>query len=230
MTIIDPNTVSLTGILSSLVTKDKLNVDGFTFINKVTFTNTGKNDTHVYLGYAPYTKDGKSIDNRNNLYKNKNTISKVISSNSESNSVIIDSQPIWEKGTYLVINAKEDFSDFPNSSFVGRIQEVKGLDNGQAEIFFDKKIQTSVSTGDFVRIQAPSSAIYLYTNHKVLKPGEKVTFYSKREKDDSLLSFSPEAFPHGTNYVVPVILSFTVGNKEENTVQISDFEVIYYSK
>ena len=219
---------SVTGVLSRIFSTKKIIVDDNAISNSVTIKNIGDNPVKVYIGYAPYTRDGLNITNRNNLYKNSNKILNVVSFESQSNRITVDSYPEWVKGCFLVLNAKEDFSDFPNFSFVNsKIAEVKQLENGHAEIFFEKPINIDIPFGSSVRIQSGDGNTYIYTNQDVLQPGEEKTFTSSIKKDNSLLEYSNKAFPKGTYYVVPAILSFSVDRNKDNTIQISNYSVSY---
>ena len=194
----------------------------------VKIKNSDTSPATIYVGYAPYTKDGKQIHNRNNPYKNLNKIMKVVSSEKDSNSIIVDSYPEWQNGCYLALNAKEDLSDFPNFNIsAGKIIDVKKINATQAEITFDKPFQNAIQEGTPVRIQSPYGSTYIYTNSKSLQPGEETEFSSTIKKDDNLLEFSPKGLCKGIYYVIPVILIRHTKNDPENKCEISDFTVTY---
>ena len=83
-----------------------------------------------------------------------------------------------------------------------------------------------IAKGAKVRINGLNSG-NLYTDSKVLQPGEEAFFNSKIQKDDNYLAYSSKAFSRGIYYVKPVILSFSIDSKEDNTIQIKDFSVSY---
>ena len=193
----------------------------------VTAKNVGNTSAKLILGYAPYTVDGQNIHNRNNPYKN-NIILNVLSSEANSNRIIVDSFPDWEKGCYLVSNAKEDFSDFPNFSFLeGSIDEVKEITDKQVEITLDKPQKNAVKKGSKLRVQSKYGGTYLYTYEKTLNPGEEVSFSSEIRKDESFLKYSPSAFCRGTFYVIPVIQTFSINSDAEHTIQIRDWSISF---
>lgn len=223
---ITENSFSLTGVNTCVLSNNKILISDNTVTNSVRVKNIGKKPTNVYLGYAPYTKDGKLINNNNNPYKN-NKIMKVISIDKKKNIIVVDSEPEWEKGCRLVLDAKEDLSDFPNHSFVeGTIQDVKKVNDRHFEIVFSQASKIDIKVGTSVRVQSPNGAAFLYTNLKLLQPGEEVAFSAKIEKDDNYILFGSR-FCRGTYYVVPVFISITSGSNEENTVQVENFIVGY---
>ena len=221
------NSFSATGKRFSLVSKNKIYVSNNTLSNSVTVKNIGDTPTDIFLGYAPYTKNGKLIDQRNNPYKS-NKILKVLSAEKGSNTITVDSAPEWEKGCYLALDAKEDLSDFPNYSFVdGTIQDVKKIDNNHFEIIFSDPNQKEIKAGTPVRVQYRAGATYVYTKTKRLLPGEEVTLSSDITKDNTYLKVSSQKLCYGTHYVVPILLSFSVDKTEDNTVQITNYTISY---
>ena len=211
----------------NLISKNKIYVSDNTFSNSVTVKNVGDVKTRIFLGYAPYTKEGKIINQCNNPYKS-GKILKVVSAATGSNTITVDSEPEWTKNCYLVLDAKEDLSDFPNHSFVdGTIQDVKKIDNDHFEILFSKPNKKEIKVGTRVRVQSPVGSTYIYTKNKILLPGEEVTLSSDIAKDDAYLRFGTEKFCRGTYYVVPILLSFSIDSTEENSVQISNYTVSY---
>lgn len=221
------NSFSAKGKKISLISNNKIYVSDNTISNSVTVKNIGDTQTKVFIGYAPYTKDGRLIDRRSNPYKG-NKILRVVSAEKGRNTIIVDSEPEWTKGCYLALNAKEDLSDFPNHSWVdGTIQDVKKIDNDHFEILFSKPNQKEIKAGTPVRVQSPVGATYTYTKSQTLLPGEEVNLFSKITKDDTFLSVESGILCRGTYYVVPILLSFTTDSSKENTVQISNFSVSY---
>ena len=189
--------------------------------------NIGDVPTTIYIGYAPFTKEGMRINMKNNLYKG-NKILKVVQSESNSNQVIVDSYPEWTKDCSLALNAKEDLSDFPNFSLAdGKIVEVKKLDNGGAEVTLDKPLKNAIESGTQVRIQSTDGSTYLYMNKQTIPPGEEVFFSSTVAKDDSIFEYTTKAFGRGTYYVIPLIKCYSPGSKDIHTIQISDYEISY---
>lgn len=221
--------IMVRGKNSTVKSQKKIFVSDNVFQNSGAVKNIGDKPTRVYLAYAPYTKDGKQIFAPSTLYKNNNQILKVVSHEKGSTKIVVDSYPaVWEKGCSLALNAKEDLSDFPNCSFVdGRIQEINKINDNQTEIIFNKPLTTIIEPGTSVRIQARDSGTYMYPESKILEPGEEIKFSATLHKDDSRLEYSRTVFCKGTYYVIPIILSYSIDSKEENTVLISDFTVSY---
>ena len=220
----DIHSFSLTGKGVKLLSKKRILVSDNAINNSVKVKNIGKDPVRIYYGYVPYTKDQRNIHNRNNPYDN--SILKVLSSEDNSNRIIVDSYPKWKESCYLVLNAKEDLSDFPNFSFVGPIQTVNKLDNSQAEIILESPLKKAIKTGTDIRIHSPYGSMYIYTHSMTLKPEEELTLSSSKEKDDSFLQYSSKAFCRGTHYVIPVLWLESTTN-EESTVLISNYSVSY---
>lgn len=221
------NTFSAKGRNINLISNNKIYVSDNTLSNSVTIKNIGDTPTQIFLGYAPYTKEGILIDKRNNPYKG-NKILRVVSAEIGRNTIIVDSEPEWIKGCYLALNAKEDLSDFPNHSWVdGTIQDVKKIDNDHFEILFSKPNQKEIKAGTPVRVQSPNGALYVYTKIGSLLPGEEVNLSSEITKDDTYREFGTKKLCRGTYYVVPILLSWVTDSLKENTVQISNYTVSY---
>ena len=220
---------SVTGIKSKLTSKKNIILSDRVVTNYVKVKNTGDKPVRIYFGYEPYTKDGEKISDANNCYNKNNKILKVVSHEENSNFIIVDSFPTaWIKGCRLALNAKDDYSDFPNFSLVeGVIQSVEPYNDNQAKIIFDKPIEKNVATGTPVRIHSPLVSAYIYTNMKTLQPGEEAELTSSLKKDNTLLEYSSKGFCRGTHYVVPVILSYTYNSGDCNTVRISDVSFWY---
>lgn len=224
----DNHSFSVSGKRFSLISRKKILIGDKELSHSVTIKNIGNSPTTVYFGYAPYTKAHQHLYQTNNPYKNKNTVFNIVSSEANSNRIIVDALPEWEKGCRLALNAKEDLSDFPNFSFVnGTISEVKALDDGHAEIVMDKLVQSPIKKGTKARVQANQGNANLYIFVRRLNPGEEVTLASKIRKDENFLQYSSEAFCRGTYYVAPLILSHSVNANEENRIRISDFTISY---
>ena len=83
-----------------------------------------------------------------------------------------------------------------------------------------------IKEGTKVRIHGVGGS-YLYTNLKVLQPGEEQVFTSTIEKDESSCEYSSKAFPRGVYYVVPLILSYSIDSSKVNTIQIYDYAISY---
>lgn len=221
------NSFSVSGESFTISSKKKILVKDNELSNNITIKNIGDKPADIYFGYTPYTNNLQRIHNRNTFYKTVNKVFKIISSEDNSNKLIIDSVPEWEKGCYLVLNAKEDASDFPNFSFLDRLSDLKEIGNGHAEITLDNPVKKVIKPGTTARLQAKLGYSHIYTNIKRLAPGEEVTFSSKIKKDNDFLLYSAKAFCRGTYYVVPVIVSVTVNRDGENKIMITDFTVSY---
>ena len=224
----DANSFYATGKRTRLFAEDRILISDNVVTNSATVKNTGDEPVHIYFGYSPYSEKGERIDNRCIPYKNENTILKVVSAGIDSNKMIVDSYADWKKGCYLALNAKEDLSDFPNTSFIeAEIQELNKIDDTHTEIIFDKPIKIKIEEGTLVRIQSPKGAAQIYTHGQDLQPGEEISFSSKIQRDDSFLKYSSKALCRGVYYVIPFIFSNSLDSGKENTVLIKDFSVSY---
>jgi len=219
------NAFRVTGKRSQIFSTKKILVSDNTLTNTVKIKNTGENSTVVYVGYATYTKDQIRLDGRNYPYKKDSKNLSIVSIEAD-NKIIVNSYSDWAKNCFLAINTKEDLSDVPNNVFAGRIAEIKELKNGQAEITLEENVKTKFEKGTNVRVHGASGA-YLYMNIQVLDPGEEVVFSSKIKKDDSFREYSNQALSRGVYCVIPVILSYSIDPKKDNTIQISDYVISY---
>ena len=217
--------LEITGKGNKVLSKNEIVVNDSTILTTVRIKNTGNIPTNIYIGYKVLSKEKVRLDSRNYPLNNINKILTVISSEEGSDKIIVDSVTKWGKNCYLAINAKDDLSDIPNNTFVnGKIVEVKELSNGQAEITMDKPLEKALEKGTKVRSHGVSGS-ELYTNRKELQPGEEKVFFSTIKRDDSFLQYSPKAFSRGVYSVVPLI--YSISSKEDNTVQISDYTIMY---
>lgn len=227
ITPLDDSSFTATGKWFEFSSKKRIVLSSKEVSYSLKIKNTGDEPTHIYVGYAPYTKEGKRIIIKNNIYK-KNTVMKVVSSEENSNKILVDLYPDWIKDCHLALNAKEDLSDFPNSVLVeGKIVEVKKLNDEQTEITFDKPIKKAIEKGTQVRIQFPDGYAYLYMHNQILQPGEEVALTSEVAKDENFLEYSPKAFCRGTYYVIPVLISHSINRNNNNTIQISEYTLSY---
>ena len=216
------------GKYSMVVSKNGLDISDLPVSSSVTIKNIGESQITVNYGYAPFTSLGQQIDKKNIPYKNTNKTYKIVSFEPNSNFIIVDSYPEWEKGCFVVMNAKEDLSDFPNFNFLGKVSEVIETENKQAKIVFDRPISLNPPKDSSIRLQGPDGATYLYTNsRKDLQPGETVSFTSSIKLDNNYLQFSSTALPRGTCYVKPVIYFYSKNMKEKHTIQILDYSLAF---
>jgi len=220
----DPNSFFATGNNTEVLFDTKILLTDAPLNASVTVRNTGECTATVYCGYALYADNSQQIGSQNNPYKGNKVLS-VVSSQANSNTIIVDSLPEWEKGCGLVLNAEEDLSDFPNFSFLeGTIEKITKIDATHMEILLDKPIGKAIEKGTKVRVQSKPGSSYFYTDSKILDPGEEAVFTSSVRKNDSLLRYSSAAICRGTCYVVPVILSYS-DFADQNTIEISDFRI-----
>ena len=185
----------------------KIFVADRTFKTSIKVRNDGEADAMVYVGYKPFTKQNVLIRRFHYPTGQDNKIMKVVSSQDNSASIIVDTYPKWEKGSYLAVGAKEDMSDLPNFNMITIVNEVKELDDGKAEIILNTPRKIAPKTGETLRVHFFRGG-YLYTIQKRLKPGEETVFTSTTKMSDvALREFSFVAFPKETYYVIPVVTS-----------------------
>ena len=215
----------------SIISKRILVSDGQTLSNHLVLKNTGLHNAKVWFGYSQYTKDGKKIDNMNNIYKD-NKILRIVSAKKGSKTLVVDSEPEWTAGCRLVLNPKEDISDFPNFSFVdGVIQDVKKIDDTHYEISFSKVNSQDIKTGTQVRVQCGAGPASLYAHYKILLPGEEASFSRSIKVDFNCLQYynNDKDICRGTYYVIPflniLIDSSENDNNEEISVEVLDFNI-----
>ena len=225
----EDHSLSLKGQLIETFSTYKIFVKDNTVSTEMIAKNIGNEPIKVIAGYQIFTQNGSSIDTRCNLYKNENQILTVLDFVKGSKTITVDTYPEWEKGCSLVLNAKSDFSDFPNTSFVGgSIQDVRKKDNDHIEILFSRAIEQAIEKGTKVRVQTPEISIFLQADIKILQPGEEAVLSFSKKKNDSISRFVYSDFCKGTYYVVPCFTAYSSkdGTKEVS-LQITKFTVSY---
>ena len=205
----------------------KLLVSDNEFVSKVTVSNVGKVAAKVYVGYSPYQKNHKRIDNCCVPYKNDNTILSVVFSQEKSNDIIVDSMTDWKEGCFLVSGAKDDLSDFPNYSIVGRISKLERNNDNQVVITLSAPVENKLLKGTPLRIQSSYGYSDLFVNILELKPGDKQTLIYSIKKNDNYYKYDRKALCKGTYYIVPVIDIRSIDNSSEVNVKVSDFIVSF---
>ncbi len=210
-----------------IFSKKKIFVTNNSLENNLTMKNIGDKPVKVYAGYQLYYEGMKQITIANYPYTPNSKTLNVISAEKGSSVIVVDSYPEWKAKCHLAINAKDDFSDIPNCTFLaGTIIKVEKLDNGTAEITMDKPLEKSLEKGTKVRVHGASSS-YFYTNSITLNPDEEKTISSTLQKDNDHLEYTAKAFPKGTYYAIPLLLVNPVTANEECTIQIIDYSVSY---
>lgn len=213
------------GKVSKVHSNKKILVTNNTLNSSVKIKNIGDNPTRIYLGYKLYSNTRKEIVNKN--YPLENRVFKIVSAEKGKNQIVVNPCPDEKSKGIIALNAKEDLSDIPNFSVLkNRIDEIHPLENGQGEIILKTPIENDIPKGISIRIHGLDNG-YIYTNVKVLKPGEEVVLSSSIKKDDSSLIYSPKAFPKGVYYVVPLIFSNSTEPDKENIISISEFSISY---
>ena len=222
----DNDSFHVVGKLSVVLSKEFIYATGSPVRISAKLKNDGANDTDIRLGFAVYNKKHEWINNTFYPYNKSNKIVNVISAKQGDDKIVVDSLPEWRKGCYVALDAKEDMSDIPNNVFAGTISDVKEAENGQAEIYLNKPLEKEIKKGSSIRINSGGQG-YISSTSKKLKPNEEETFTLEMSKDDSFFEYSSKAFSHGVYYVVPLIMSYSVDQNEENTILIESFTVSY---
>lgn len=224
---VSTNSFSVSGKYSLVFSKKNIFVSNNTFSSSVKIKNIGETATHIYVGYALYSKEHILINGNNFPFRGINKPIKVSYSESGSPKIIVDSTSQYGRNTLLALNAKEDLSDIPNLSLTeGKIVSINKVSDNKYEITLDKPLTTPIQTGTNVRVHGGMGA-YLFSMDKVLQPGEEDAISTKISHDETFHLFSSKAIPGGVYYVKPVILSTSVDPKESNSVLISDFTVSF---
>ena len=201
--------------------------DATTYHVSLTIKNIGNAPTKIYLGYATFSDHGTRLGFKNYPYDSSNTVLSVVASDIEDGTIIVDSLPKWAENCSLALNAKNDLSDIPSTLILdAKIKSVKQISDGAVEIKVDHPLKRIIAEGTKVRVHG-SGGETLYTNRKVLQPGEEVSLSSSLSRDISSLLFSPEAFSRGVYYVTPIMLSYSLNSNEENTILIKEYSLSF---
>ena len=218
---------TVTGKRSQIFSKKNILISDNTLHTNVKIKNIGNHPITIYVGYAVYSKDHILLQNQNYPYASKNEILHVLSIDEEGTKITVDSFPEWSKYCFLALNAKDDFSDVPSTSFArGKIDNIIKLTNGKAEITVDKPIKNDLKEGDTIRIHRTQGG-YLYMNTKKIQPGEESVFDSSIKKDDEFYFYSSKAFSKGVYFVKPLILLYSDDPNEYNTILIENYSIEY---
>lgn len=197
------------------------------FNMKLKVKNTGKAPVDFYIGYKILDKKHTVLYRKNYPYKGITNLLNVVESSPNTNYIIVDTVPQWEKGCFIAVDAKEDCSDVPSMSFTnGTILDVQELENGHAKIILDKPQQNALKVGTQLRVHGHGGS-YLYTNSKKIQPDEKVDFNSTIKKDGKTVNISNKALPKGTYSVKPVIVLVPKNRDEAISIEISDYCIFY---
>ena len=215
----------LVGKHSQIISKNKILLSNSLLTIHASIKNESKVPTTVYIGYAVYSKNKIKLDNRNFPYNNHNTLLKVISHNASNCSLVVDGIPQWVPGCYLAFNAQKDLSDVPNFC-LAKINTIKKLSNGQSEITYTPSPSTKKHISDYVRVHGVPGS-FLYTNIRVLQPGELFNFSSQIRKDDNFYQYNSKAFSRGSYYVSPIVLSHSSDPSFTNTISILKFDISF---
>lgn len=215
---------SVTGKRTVLNTNKNIIVSNNTSVqSSAKIKNIGETQARLFIGYTLFSRDSVKLDSKN--YPYDNTIIKVVSSEENSKTIIVDSMPSkWTKGCYIALNAEEDLSDIPNMTLSeGKIQEIKELPDGHAEITLDKPFKNALKENTKLRIHG-SGGNFFYTTNILLNPGQEESFKSFIPKDESMTQYSYKVFPKGVYYVQPSILSYSQDSNTDNTILIIEFD------
>ena len=218
--------LELKGIRSRLYTPAKVLINDNSCCLTINIRNIGKNQTRIIAGFSIFSKDNSRLEEKNYPYNRASKTLNVISSSKGSRLIYVDKLPDWKKGCYLVKNAKDDFSDIPNFSFVdGRIDEVKTNMDGSVSIILNNPLKETLKENEKIRVHG--SEAFLITDTKILQPGEEILISREIKKDNTLCFFEKTAFPKSTFCVSPVILSAPVDSNEETCIRIKDYSLSF---
>ena len=227
----DDEKIMIRGKRSRMSLKTKIPLEGKKeVLASVKVKNVGEQPTNVYVGYSISNKDGIALNGRNYPYNATNPILNVISAEQGSDTIVVDQYPVWGKNCFIALDPKEDNSDIPNVNLLSpKIANVTKESDGRATITLDAPLPQSLEKGTKIRIHGLSGS-YIYTNTKILDPGEEFDFTSAMIQDDSFLQYSSKAFSRGVFYVTPIVLFYSQNAAEDNTILVSDLQFYSVSK
>ena len=218
---------SLVGKKIIVVSNEKIDVRDKPFYQSVRLSNKGTGASTVYLGYSLYNKEGINLDDRNYPYKNNDVMTVISAKKGDSKIIVKDNNSKWIKGCSLAVNAKEDKSDLPNTTFVdGKLVECKTLDDGTSEITLDTPLASDLSKGTKLRIHGITGS-NLYGIITSLRSGEESVLTTIVKKDQNQFCINPTLFPVGVDYVTPLLIVIPSDSKVDGTIKVKDFAVAY---
>lgn len=224
----EDSSMTVTGERNYCDSKNRFIIREAPLITSATIKNVGEHAANVQFGYAIYMQTAALLSRNLFPYKKPDSILNVISSEANSPRIVVDSYAEWQKGCFLALNAKDDFSDIPNASFAnGTIVEITKNDDGSAIITMSEPQKIALKKGMPVRIHGSGTGSNIYFYQKKLLPGEEDHFDFSIIKNENALQFSSKALPKGTYYVAPFVRLYSEEKGKECSIQVSDYTISY---
>ena len=190
--------------------------------------NIGQTPVKITLCFSSFNRKHERLDITSFPYRNSKQVFKVLHSEPNSDSIIIDSYPeVWGRYCYLALDAKEDMSDIPNKNLLEeRIAEIVKTDNNQAEIRLNKPLTRQIRQGETIRLHAVGTS-NITIQSKIIQPGEEVEIGGLFQKDSTFINDYSESFAKELFYIKPMILMESLESDKEASVIFSDFSISY---
>lgn len=222
----DSGSFSLTGKNVNATSSNFICSFDNTLSSSVKIKNNGNAPVRITLSFASYNKKHERLDIRSYPYANNNQILKVIHSESNSTSIVVDSYPDkWAKSLYLAMDAKEDMSDIPNTNILeGRIVDIKKLENNQAEIQLNKTVGQAIPEGTALRLHG-KGITNVNIETKTIQPGKEEILSGSFQKDDAF--FEKYSFGEYLFYCKPLLTTESLDANEDINILVSDFIINY---
>ena len=224
---LDDQSILFKGIRSQLFYQKKFIISDAPCNIHLKIKNVGNVQARIYIGFELYSNDNQRIDSRNYPY-NGNRNLKVISSETGSNRIIVDSNTYdWKKKAYVVLENIRDHYEIPSYNFInGRVSDIIQNENGTSTIILDSILLSCIKKDSYIRINGPSD-LYQYCYVRIIQPGKEDTVDLSLSRQNDCTSLSSPSIPQGVYFIKPFLFSFTPGGKVENTIQISDFSISF---
>ena len=219
---------SITGERNYCNSKNRIVIQEAPIITSATIKNIGEQTSKIQFGYTVYTQNSVPLGRKLLPYKNPGSdVLEVVSSEKNSPQIVVNTYSEYQKGSFLALNAKDDLSDLPNTSFAdGSIVEITKNDDGSAVITMSEPQKVALKKGMLVRIHGIGTNSNINIYQKILLPGEEEHIDHTMKKDETVFR-STKAFPKGTYYVVPFVNFLSEEKGKDCSIQLSDYSISY---
>lgn len=222
------SSLSITGERNYCNSKNRIVIQEAPIITSATIKNIGEQASLIQFGYTVYMQDAVPLSGNLFPYKIPSSILEVVSSEKNSTQIIVNSYADYQKGSFLALNAKDDLSDIPNTSFAdGTIVEITKKDDGSAVVTMSEPQKTALEKGMRVRIHGNGIGSNIYIYSKKLLPGEEEHIDHTMKKDESAFRSAGKVFTKGSYYVVPFVTLYSEEKGKECMIQLSDYSISY---
>lgn len=227
---IENGNIIVSGENTELYAKDYIGISTSNRIDmNVLVKNIGSCATMIYVGYILFDINKNVLGSDFFPFKYYDGTIDVVDTKPDDGIIIASSDCSWIKHCAITLYAKDDLSDVPNPHILkGKVSDVSKNDRDTNKIIIklDSSLQNPIPANTPIRFSCPHFS-YLHMNSITLLPGESRMLSSSIAKYDTFHQFSTNAIPSGVYFVKPMFFSYSLSNKEINTVSLSQWCIRY---